>query len=57
MVHYHVLQQNGAIVETIIGIGITVFLPDSANLSTRTSADNARLITETINAKSDQAGM
>jgi len=48
---------NGAIVGTIAGIGITVFLPDSANLSTRTSADNARLIARAINAKSDQTGV
>ena len=48
---------NGAIVGTIAGVGISVFLPDASNLATRTSADNARLIARAINAKSDLTGV
>ena len=48
---------NGAIIGSIAGIGISVFLPDAANLATRTSADNARLIARAINAKSDLTGV
>jgi len=48
---------NGAIIGTIAGVGISVFLPDSSNITTRTSADNARLIARAINAKSDLTGV
>ncbi|MFN4149738.1 MAG: flagellar hook-basal body complex protein [Candidatus Sericytochromatia bacterium] len=47
----------GAIIGTIAGIGISLFLPDAANTATRTSADNARLIAKAINDQSNNTGL
>jgi len=48
---------DGIAIATIAGIGINVFLPDAANIATRSSTDNARLIARAINAVSDQTGI
>lgn len=48
---------NGAIIGTIGGIGICLFLPNAANLATRTSADNARLIAKAINDQSNNTSI
>lgn len=48
---------GGAIIGTIAGFAVKLFIPEAANIATRTSSDNARLIAKAINALSDQTGL
>lgn len=48
---------GGALVGTIAGVGVCVFLPNNVNVPTRTSTDNARLIAKSINDLSNQTGV
>lgn len=48
---------GGAPIGFINGHTVSLFIPDAANIATRTSADNARLIAKAINALSDQTGL
>lgn len=48
---------GGAPIGVIAGLTVNLFIPDAANIATRTSSDNARLIAKAINALSDQTGI
>ena len=48
---------GGAIIGTVAGVGVSLFLPNNINVATRTSRDNARLVAKAINDLSNQTGV